>query len=336
MEVNKNNPVISVIILTHNQENTISLAIESVLNQKCCFPFEIIIGEDCSTDSTLKVCKEYAKKFPNKIRLIETKINKGLIDNYYDCILEAKGKYIADCAGDDYWTDEYKLEKQGFLLEKHPEVSLVHSAWNYLNNETLEVYEPTPPIGGFKFRQPFINGSDLIVPYLSGEESPTPIVHLSTSLYRKDLFLKSYENDIELYRNKDFKCEDVPVITTMMASGYIAFIQDNVLNYRVGHSSVSSDEDYSKTFDFYFGVLRLKLRLIEKYGMYEVLDKKSFQKNVHYILSLAFNSLSSNNMKSIYFLVKESKLKTSMKGKMYFLFSKNKYIWKLAKQILKR
>ena len=120
---------ISVIVATYNQEDTIGRTLDSILMQQCHVPYEIVIGEDCSTDSTRTVCQEYAKKHPDVIRLFANQKNKGLIDNYFDCLLACEGQYIAECAGDDFWTDPLKLEKEVTILEEHPEVTLVHTDW---------------------------------------------------------------------------------------------------------------------------------------------------------------------------------------------------------------
>lgn len=90
-------PKVSVIVLTYNQEKLIGRTLDSILAQKCDFPFEIIVGEDCSTDGTLAVCRDYEARHPDKIRLFANNPNKGLLDNYYDCILLARGEYLADC-----------------------------------------------------------------------------------------------------------------------------------------------------------------------------------------------------------------------------------------------
>ena len=79
--------MISVIVCTFNQEDTISRTLDSILCQKCHVPFEIIIGEDCSTDGTLAICKTYQQKYPDIIRILANNPNKGIVDNYYDCLL---------------------------------------------------------------------------------------------------------------------------------------------------------------------------------------------------------------------------------------------------------
>lgn len=128
--------IISVIVLTYNQEGTIAHALDSILSQKCSVPFEIVIGDDCSTDNTTNICEDYQRRFPEIIRLIVNKKNKGIVDNYYDCLLECRGKYIADCAGDDFWIDDRKLEKEVTILENDPSVTLVHTNWFCYNENT--------------------------------------------------------------------------------------------------------------------------------------------------------------------------------------------------------
>ena len=131
---------ISVIVCTYNQQQTIARALDSILRQRCVWPIEIIIGEDCSTDKTQEICADYASRYPDIIRLISNPKNKGLLNNYYDCLLEARGKYIADLAGDDEWCDPRKLEKERLLLEEHPDVVLVHTDYRLRDEKTQKHY----------------------------------------------------------------------------------------------------------------------------------------------------------------------------------------------------
>lgn len=105
-------PEISVIITTYNQEKYIAQAIESVLKQVDCPDFEIIIGNDCSSDNTLKICEEYQRKYPELIKIYPHQTNKGMLENLRFCFSKCSGNYIAICEGDDYWIDKYKLKKQ--------------------------------------------------------------------------------------------------------------------------------------------------------------------------------------------------------------------------------
>lgn len=328
-------PLISVIVLTYNQEATIARTIESIVNQRCEYPYEIIIADDCSTDATSNICSHYAEKYPTLIRFVKNKKNKGLIDNYYDSLLSAKGKYIADCAGDDYWVDTLKLQKQTQILEKYPDVSLVHAGWNYIDSCTQQKIDRKSHSGKLNYRQPFLNGRTLMIPYITAEESPVPIVHISTALFRKDIFIREYQNNPDIFRNKDYKCEDVQIITTMMANGTIAFIPDIVLNYTVGHSSISSAENLIKAFDFYFGTLSLRLRLIDMYDLSEALQTPHFKEIIYYVLSLAFRSGSSERMHKIISTIKENHIKMPIKKHMYKWLSTNKALWNTTLHLLK-
>lgn len=111
-------PVVSVQTITYQHEPYIRQCIEGVLMQKTDFPIEYIIGEDCSSDGTREIVMEYADRFPGLIRVITADTNVGMVENGKRCMRACRGKYIALCEGDDYWTDPLKLQKQVELLER--------------------------------------------------------------------------------------------------------------------------------------------------------------------------------------------------------------------------
>ena len=111
---------VSICCVSYNQEKLIVPTIESFLLQQTTFKFEILIGDDCSTDSTREVILEYCNRFPDKIKLIAGETNVGLVRNLTRIIKLAQGEYIALCDGDDYWTDPFKLQKQVDFLEHNP------------------------------------------------------------------------------------------------------------------------------------------------------------------------------------------------------------------------
>lgn len=124
---------VSVCCITYNQEMYIERAINSFLIQKTNFPFEIIIGNDASTDNTSKILEKYKKKFPSIIKIITTSKNIGANKNLIQVFEEAQGDYIAICEGDDYWSSENKIDIQYNEMIKNKEVSFsFHSA--YINN----------------------------------------------------------------------------------------------------------------------------------------------------------------------------------------------------------
>ncbi|MCD4674136.1 MAG: glycosyltransferase, partial [Anaerolineaceae bacterium] len=135
-------PLVSVNIVTYNHEPYIAQAIEGALMQKTNFPYEVLIGEDDSSDGTREICKEYAAKYPDKIRLfLNDRRNVIYVNeqptgrwNFINLLKNSKGKYISFCEGDDYWHHPKKLQMQVDYLETHPECGLVHSdvVWHYV------------------------------------------------------------------------------------------------------------------------------------------------------------------------------------------------------------
>jgi glycosyltransferase involved in cell wall biosynthesis len=118
---NSKSIVVSVCMITYNQENYIQKAIDGVLMQNTEFEIELIIGEDCSTDKTRIICAEYQKQFPQIIKLKTYQKNIGMIPNLIETLNACTGEYIAICEGDDYWTDPLKLQNQVDAMEEYPD-----------------------------------------------------------------------------------------------------------------------------------------------------------------------------------------------------------------------
>lgn len=112
--------LISIGMITYNHELYVRQAIESILQQKTTFKIELVIGEDCSTDSTRSICEEYALSHPEVVKLLPSEKNLGVTPNFIRTLLACSGDFIALCEGDDYWTDPLKLQKQVEFLEANP------------------------------------------------------------------------------------------------------------------------------------------------------------------------------------------------------------------------
>lgn len=117
-------PKVSICMVTYNHEKYIRQAIESVLMQKADFQYELVIGEDCSTDKTKEIIIEYQHKHPNKIRIHFNKTNMGAGSNFVQTLKACKGDYIALLDGDDYWTDPHKLQKQVDYLDNNRDYTI--------------------------------------------------------------------------------------------------------------------------------------------------------------------------------------------------------------------
>lgn len=133
--------VVSICCITYNHVNYICDAIEGFLMQKTTFPFEILIHDDASTDGTADIILEYEKRYPDLIFPIyqkENQYSKGISISATYQFPRARGKYIALCEGDDYWTDPLKLQKQVDFLEANPEYSMCfHNAIVLENNSDI-------------------------------------------------------------------------------------------------------------------------------------------------------------------------------------------------------
>ncbi len=121
-------PLASICCRTYNLENFVAQALDSFLMQETDFPFEIVIDDDFSTDGTADVIRKYVDKFPSIVKANLRVENVGLRKNFVENMQRAKGKYIALCDGDDYWTDPLKIQKQVDFLEKNDAYVLTYTA----------------------------------------------------------------------------------------------------------------------------------------------------------------------------------------------------------------
>ena len=122
-------PLVSVLMLAYNHERYLAEAIESIVAQQCDFPFELVVGEDASTDGTLQVALNYQKLYPEIIRVVHSTSNVGMNANGLRVFECSRGRYIAFCEGDDFWCALDKLAQQVRAIEETPEIGIVHTDW---------------------------------------------------------------------------------------------------------------------------------------------------------------------------------------------------------------
>ncbi len=115
--------MVSICVITYNHQQYIAETLDSILSQQTDFPFEIVIGEDCSTDDTRKICAQYRDQHPEIISLLPEEQNLGMMNNFIRTFQRCKGSYIAFTEGDDYWIDNNKLQKQHDFLFQNPAFS---------------------------------------------------------------------------------------------------------------------------------------------------------------------------------------------------------------------
>ena len=150
---------VSVAMITYNHEAFIAQAIESVLMQQTTFKVELVIGEDCSTDGTRAIVRNYSERYPEQIRLLLTEHNLGAQANSISVLQACCGKYIAVLEGDDYWNDPLKLQKQVEFMDNHSNCSMSFHRIYRLDQTTGEM-----KIWRFKYQpsKPFYSLSDIV------------------------------------------------------------------------------------------------------------------------------------------------------------------------------
>ena len=137
-------PLVSVLCATYNHENFITDAIEGVLKQDTAFPYELLIRDDASTDDTPDVLRGFQKRFPSIVRVHIEEVNRYEETSAFDVLIpQARGRYIATCEGDDYWTDTSKLQKQVDVLEANPNAVATFHRVDTWDEATQSIVQPT-------------------------------------------------------------------------------------------------------------------------------------------------------------------------------------------------
>jgi glycosyltransferase involved in cell wall biosynthesis len=132
---------LSILMITYNQEKYIAQALDSVLMQEVAFDYEIVIGEDCSTDGTRGIVLEYKRRHPDKFRVLLPDSNLGMIRNLVQTYYACTGEYVAILEGDDYWISSNKLQKQVHFLDKYRNTAICfHTTEFFFNDNSKPSY----------------------------------------------------------------------------------------------------------------------------------------------------------------------------------------------------
>lgn len=317
---------VSVIVLTYNQEETINTALDSILNQETDLNYEIILADDCSTDNTPMICREYEKLYPEKIKFIARKANLGLVKNYFDCFSKCKGRYIADCAGDDIWLGTDRLQRQFDIIDGQSDISMVSGQWicyDESSNKSFQVPNITHP-GVYQ-------GKGFMLDLLTGKK----VINLSSSLYRKEIITDFLQRDPGILKGDDNVIEDLQIVLACLEKGKIIVTADFVFQYFVGHTSVSNQNSFAKRFQFSSKALFQKIRL-QKYFLPHLNSRQTqlFSEHIKrrgdYLMSLVFKAGPQN-----YNLVKSvlPKLNYGFKGMIYSFVFKMPFCWNMILKI---
>ena len=216
--------MVSIICIAYNHENYIRQALDGFVMQKTNFKIEVLINDDASTDDTAEIIKDYEEKYPDIIFPVyqEKNLYSQGIDPTRILIEKAKGRYIAFCEGDDYWTDEYKLQKQIEVLEAHPEYSAcVH---NVPVVDELGVKYTGIVQEQFRMSEDTVLGKDYL-------DANCKICHTSSYLGRKAIFdnlsQEQYKDFWAIKSNGDIRWSALSLI-----AGNIYHIAEDMSCYR--------------------------------------------------------------------------------------------------------
>jgi glycosyltransferase involved in cell wall biosynthesis len=212
-------PKVSVYLITFNQAQFIAKALESVLMQKTAFDYEIVVGDDCSTDGTIEILKSYQQRHAQKIKLVLHGENVGMMRNALDVLANCTGEYIACLEGDDYWTDPEKLQRQADYLDHHTGCALCHHKVDYISWPDARKLREFPPL---RYRDRS-DGRDLAM---------FNYIQTCSVMFRRTWL------PVLGAQFRDLKLGDWPIFVLLSQRGWIGFIHQTMAHYRV-HSNNS-------------------------------------------------------------------------------------------------
>ena len=189
-------PEVTIKCMAYNQEEYIESALDSFLLQITNFPFEIIVHDDASTDHTTEKIMQYARKYPSIGKpIIETENQYSKKDGSLNRIIneKIKGRYIALCEGDDYWTDSNKLQKQYDAMEKHQDIDICAHTVKRINANTGKFcgyIQPSKRDCIFSVKEVILGGGEFV-----GTNS---LFFRREIIYNEPLFRKMLEIDYTL------------------------------------------------------------------------------------------------------------------------------------------
>lgn len=247
------NPKISVIVLTYNQSLTIERTLDSILKQQTDYSFELIIGEDCSTDNTRFICLRYVEKYPEIVRLLPASPNKGLLKNFRDAISYCRGEYICQCAGDDWWHNPFKLQIEVDYMEKTPICGMVHSDINLYDAVTGRTIE------SLNKRQCKVMPTGNYAPFLLTDIIP---IYTPTPCYRKELIKKV---NFDEFIVQGFLMEDLPMWLEMAKYADFHYLEDSLATYTSAPNSACRPGTIEKHIKFEENVTKVQLYFRNKY-----------------------------------------------------------------------
>ena len=265
---------ISVAVITYNQQNTIGQTLDSILCQKGDFDLEVVVGEDCSTDGTYAICQDYAMRYPRQMVLLENMHNLGIMANFARVVKACTGEYVGICAGDDYWCDKYKLQKQLNYFLANPEVGVVSTAGYKLLVKTNQlVPNAIAPISPIK------DGN--IKPFYFSSAYRGGVYAMPLSLLINRELIRYI--DFDEFVRRGFPVEDYPMQAILAQHTKWGHISDLCVVYRVYKESATFISfDHPKYLQYYQGLADIRRYLNDLFPNDMSFTEEQLQENVCY------------------------------------------------------
>lgn len=229
-------PLVSICCVTYNHAPFIRQCIDGFLMQETTFPIEILIHDDASTDGTDGILREYVDKYPEKIFPLyeeQNQYSQGVKVDFFN-YNRARGKYIAYCEGDDYWTDPLKLQKQVDFMESHPDYSVCFHNYSNYDMETNVILPPKYTSGSSA------NGGDTDVSFTMVVSSSGCGGKPLTMMFRRSMYSCKWAEQYKYFR-------DTHEIYHLLRAGLGRYLDFNGAVYRIHgggvHSSMSNERN---------------------------------------------------------------------------------------------
>lgn len=296
---------LSVHLITYNNEKHIKETLESILKQKVDFKFEIIVGDDCSTDNTLNIINTYKALYPNLFNVLKNKTQLGILKNFKATLDRCNGKYVFDIAGDDLLKDTNALQKMVDALKEDDSLGFIDSGYDLL-------LEPQNKIIPFNNKKIICATNKSYKNHLLlGKLVPIGICFDKSLLYKYV--------DFETYIDMDITIEDYPILVDLAFNTNFKVIPESLHIYRVHDNSYS----HQKTFEQHCFLLNQMKMLFDyftkKYSYTNDITthfKTDYSKHLLYLAGYyrkkeegkkAFNNIPSKNIKDyIYYFASQN------------------------------
>jgi len=225
---------LSVALITYNSEAYIGETLESILKQKCSFNYEIVVGDDCSTDKTFEILQSYQCKYPEIFNIQRNTIQLGILKNFKSTLDRCKGNYVFNFDGDDIIKSEFAFKKLIDAFKNNPSLGLVDSGYDkyfvsdnitkpYVNKETIRLSKS-------EYKDAIFLGK---------------IIPIGTC-FNRDLLFKHV--DFKTYIDKEITIEDYPTLVDMVANCDFETIDESLFIYRIHDQSYSFRNGFERYF----------------------------------------------------------------------------------------